>query len=339
MIELKEFQKAAADQIAERFAKYYEAPPMRGRRGNLRVVPFYQGLDSITASGKTVILADAVSTICTLLPIAPVVLWLSKGKVVVDQSYTNLAAGGKYNHLLGNAAFSYLAKYDPVDVREAKEPLIYFATVGTFNQKDKEEGARLIFKSEIDTAEESTWNALKLRVDGEDDRRPLLLVYDEAPQPHRSADGPAPGAGARRADRGERHDEVADAARQRGQGAQGGGLDRRGAGHRRRRQGGRRLRAREEPDPARRLRGADGGDDRLPDRGHARRREGGRGPWRGSAQGDLRLQDEHRRGQQHADGRPQAAVPPAALTAHPDLALPHRAVRRRPGQHRRLPLA
>ena len=56
---------------------------------------------------------------------------------------------------------------------------IYFATVGTFNQKDKEEGSRLIFKSEIDTAEESTWEALKLRLDGDDNRRPLLLVYDE----------------------------------------------------------------------------------------------------------------------------------------------------------------
>jgi type III restriction enzyme len=179
VIELKEFQKKAADQMAERFAKYYEAPPMRGRRGNLRVVPFYQSLDSITASGKTVILADAVSTICTLLPILPVVLWLSKGKVVVDQSYTNLATGGKYSHLLGTASFNYLANYDPIEVREANLPLIYFATVGTFNQKDKEEGSRLIFKSEIDTAEASTWNELKLRVDKDDNRRPLLLVYDE----------------------------------------------------------------------------------------------------------------------------------------------------------------
>jgi len=180
VIELKEFQKAAADQIADRFSKYYEDPPMRGRKGSLRLVPFYQGLDSITASGKTVILADAVSTITTLQPMSPVVLWMSKGKVVVDQSYTNLAAGGKYNHLLGSATFSYLAKYDPLDVRDAKEPLIYFATVGTFNQKHKEEGSRLIFKSEIDTAEESTWTELKLRVDSENNRRPLLLVYDEA---------------------------------------------------------------------------------------------------------------------------------------------------------------
>jgi type III restriction enzyme len=179
VIELKEFQAQAADQIAERFARYYDEPPMRGTRRNPRVVPFYQGLASITASGKTVILADAVSTICTLLPIAPIVLWLSKGKVVVDQTYANLAEGGKYHHLLGSASFNYLAQYSPSDVRDARSALVYFATVGTFNQRDKEKGERLIFKSEIDTAEESTWNELKLRVDSDDHRRPLLLVYDE----------------------------------------------------------------------------------------------------------------------------------------------------------------
>lgn len=179
MIRLKGFQKQAADQIAERFAKYYEDPPTRGTTKRPRVVPFYQGLASITASGKTVILADAVSTICTLLPISPVILWLSKGKVVVDQTYANLTAGGKYRHLLGAARVSYLAQYDSQDVSEARDPLVFFATVGTFNQKDREEGARLIFKSEIDTADESTWDALKLRTDAQGHRRPLLLVYDE----------------------------------------------------------------------------------------------------------------------------------------------------------------
>lgn len=180
MIELKEYQKQAADQIAERFARYYDEPPMRGTRKRPRVVPFFQSLDSITASGKTVIVADAVATISTLLPLAPVVLWLSKGKVVVDQTSTNLAPGGKYHHLLGSAQFGYLAQYDPVDVGNANEPLIYFATVGTFNQKDKEEGSRLIFKSEIDTAEDSTWDTLKLRLDADGRRRPLLVVYDES---------------------------------------------------------------------------------------------------------------------------------------------------------------
>ncbi len=180
MIELKEFQKEAADQIADRFARYYDDPPRGGTEKKPQVVPFYQGLASIPASGKTVILADAVSTISALLPIPPVVLWLSKGKVVVDQSYTNLAAGGKYHHLLRPARVNYLAQYDPMDVRDVKEPLVYFATVGTFNQKDKEKGERLIFRSEIDTAEESTWEALKLRPDADGYRRPLLVVYDES---------------------------------------------------------------------------------------------------------------------------------------------------------------
>jgi type III restriction enzyme len=180
VIELKEFQKAAADQIAERFARYYDDPPRAGTQKRPQIVPFYQGLASITASGKTVILADAVSTISTLLPIPPVVLWLSKGKVVVDQSYANLDAGGKYHHLLTPARVSYLAQYDPVDVRDVREPLVYFATVGTFNQKHKEKGERLIFRSEIDTAEESTWEALKLRPDADGYRRPLLVVYDES---------------------------------------------------------------------------------------------------------------------------------------------------------------
>ena len=58
--------------------------------------------------------------------------------------------------------------------------IIYFATVGTFNQKDKEQGGRLIYRCDIDTANQSTWDALKVRpyVDGR--KRPLLVVYDEA---------------------------------------------------------------------------------------------------------------------------------------------------------------
>jgi type III restriction enzyme len=179
MIELKEFQRLAADQIAERFATYSEDPPMRGTKKELRPVPFFQALSSITASGKTVILADAVSAICAESPIAPVVLWLSKGKVVVDQSYENLAGGGKYHHLLGSAQFSYLAQYDGIEVAASGVPMVFFATVGTFNERQKEKGDRLIFQSEIDTAEQSIWEALKVRTTSDGIRRPLLIVYDE----------------------------------------------------------------------------------------------------------------------------------------------------------------
>lgn len=180
MIELFEFQRRAADTISDRYAEYWEDPAITGRRNNLRALPFFQSLASITASGKTVILAAAVADIAAGLPIKPVVLWISRGKVVVDQSFTNLAEGGRYNHLLGDAVVQPLAEYDKSDVAQESSALVYFATVGTFNQKDKEQGSRLIYKCDIDTTDQSTWDALKDRATVTGERRPLIVVYDEA---------------------------------------------------------------------------------------------------------------------------------------------------------------
>src|SRR4051794_22044775 len=101
-IELMEFQQAASDTIADRFLEYSSDPVQFGSKKSLHTVPFYQQLSSITASGKTVILADAVAAMRAGLPVAPVILWLSKGKVVVEQTFANLSAGGMYHHLLGD---------------------------------------------------------------------------------------------------------------------------------------------------------------------------------------------------------------------------------------------
>ena len=180
MIELLEFQRQAADSMADRYAHYWENPAITGRRNALRALPFFQSLASITASGKTVILAAAVADIAAGLTVKPIVLWISRGKVVVEQSYANLAEGGRYHHLLGDADVRPLAEYDKTDVTEATRPLVYFATVGTFNQKDKEQGSRLIYKCDIDTTDQSTWDALKDRLDGQDRQRALIIVYDEA---------------------------------------------------------------------------------------------------------------------------------------------------------------
>ncbi len=179
MLELKDFQQAASTSIMERFNRYYADPPMRGKLTSARVVPFFQALASITASGKTVILADTVAGISATLPIAPIVLWLSMGRVVVEQSFANLSPGGKYHHLLGETNVATLAEYDPETVKGTSSASLYFATVGTFNQRDKERGDRLIFKCDIDTAESSTWDLLKIRTNSEGIRRPLLVVYDE----------------------------------------------------------------------------------------------------------------------------------------------------------------
>lgn len=179
-IELFTFQQEAASQMADRFVEYAKEPIVRGRRASLREVPFYQALSSITGSGKTAILAQAVSEIAALSEIPPVILWLSRGKVVVQQSYANLDDGGKYNHLLPGITVQLLSEYKPADVENAKEPLLYFATVGTFNQKDRESSNLRIFSSDTDGIESTLWEALKARETAESDRRPLIVVYDEA---------------------------------------------------------------------------------------------------------------------------------------------------------------
>lgn len=181
MLQLKDFQQVAATCIADRFLRFYANPSMTGPAKSMRRVPFFQALASITASGKTVILADAVGAIASTLPIDPVVVWLSKGRVVVEQTYANLSPGGRYHHLLGAMHVATLAEYDVDTVRDATQPLLYFATVGTFNQKDKEQGGRLIFKTDIeDTASQSTWKSLTERLNDAGQRRPLIVVYDEA---------------------------------------------------------------------------------------------------------------------------------------------------------------
>lgn len=179
MITLFQFQEIAAAQIRQRVSEYLDDPVTAGRRANKHVVPYFQALSALTGAGKTVILAAAVAHIAGELPVAPVILWLSKGKVVVEQSFANLSPGGKYHRLLDNMAVAALADYSPDDVAQSDRPLIYFATVGTFNQKDKEDGNLRIYKSDVDTMEQSVWTALTQRLDAAGNRRPLIVVYDE----------------------------------------------------------------------------------------------------------------------------------------------------------------
>ena len=93
--------------------------------------------------------------------------------MVVEQSFNNLTNGGKYHHLLGKCQVIMLAEYQEILLFE-NEPLVLFATVGTFNQKDKEAGNRQIYQCKLDQQNQSTWDSLKNR-----DQRPLFIVYDE----------------------------------------------------------------------------------------------------------------------------------------------------------------
>lgn len=180
MLELLDFQEKAANQIADRAISYIGAPVRVGRANAQIQVPFIQLLNSITASGKTLILADAVSAIAKHLPLKPVVIWLSKASVVVSQTYLNLDAGGAYHNLLEDFEVSTLADYDEADLTNSPNSFLFFATVGTFNQEGRGDSGLNVFKSAIDDASRSTWESLKIRPDAKGFRRPLIVVYDEA---------------------------------------------------------------------------------------------------------------------------------------------------------------
>jgi len=174
-MQLFPFQLEASTQIAERFAIYAEDPLTITRT---RLVPFYQNLNSIMGSGKTVILADAVSQIRSYLPTEPIVLWLSKGKVVVWQTYSNLSSG-KYAELVSGFTVKPLMECRQSDIENASDGLLLVATVGKFNQADKEKGDRKIYQLAFDVASQSLWDMLKQRRDSSGRKRPFIVVYDE----------------------------------------------------------------------------------------------------------------------------------------------------------------
>lgn len=181
MINLFQFQEKAASNIADKFSEYLDSPATITKNKKTHVVPFFHALSSITGSGKTVILASAVAQIATLMPVKPIVMWLSKGKVVVSQTSTNLSPGGKYHHLLGKVETYSLADFSLAHLSNSNESIIYFATVGTFNQKDKVKSSLKIHQSDVDQlGGTSIWSALKVRVDNNGIKRPLIVVYDEA---------------------------------------------------------------------------------------------------------------------------------------------------------------
>ena len=79
-VNLFEFQRSKAEQLAKNVIEYIKDPLLIS---NNHILPLYQALKSITGSGKTVILAEMIELLRAQLSTEPIVLWVSKGKVVV----------------------------------------------------------------------------------------------------------------------------------------------------------------------------------------------------------------------------------------------------------------
>ena len=175
MIEIKKFQKKASTEICDKLIGYMKDPLMKTRDITR---PFYQNLSAITGSGKTVILADFLAQLKIQLPIAPIILWLSKGKVVVWQTYDNLSTG-TYKDITKEYNVKKLLECTPDDIKDKDNPLILIATVAKFNQKDTKNSDRKIFEVQLDKATESLWSLLKIRRTNRGIKRNLIIVYDE----------------------------------------------------------------------------------------------------------------------------------------------------------------
>ncbi len=176
-IQLLPFQVRASQQIVNRYLKLVE-DPRRPTEHMGWAVPYYQALSALTGAGKTPILADAVAQIQITMPIQPIVLWISKAKAVIDQTFANFEQGGKYNHLIHTFTVLYLSQLTPGQIRDGTTPFIALATVGTFNQKDKADGTLTVHKPGQDSGKSSLWATLTAR-EVTDRRRPLIIVYDE----------------------------------------------------------------------------------------------------------------------------------------------------------------
>lgn len=177
-IELHKFQTEASDKMVMRFYELSE-DIRRPTEYNGWATPFYQALSALPGAGKTPILADTVSQLRAAMKGEPIVLWISKAKAVVEQTYTNFQAGGKYAHLIEGFVVCSLSELSPEQIRDVTTPVICLATVGTFNQIDKQDGSLRVHKVGEDRGDESLWDLIRNRPKVGGLRRPLIIAYDE----------------------------------------------------------------------------------------------------------------------------------------------------------------
>ena len=176
MLELKVFQSESAKTIADRYV-FFANHPDRPRKGH-KPRPFFQALSALTGAGKTPILAQAVSLMRGHFGTEPIVLWMSKARSVVAQTYTNFS-GGKYTDLVDGFRVVHIQHMSPTLIADGTMPLLLMTTTGLFNNKEQSEGTLNIYKKDNDLfGDHSPWDRLIERLSGTE-RRPLIIVYDE----------------------------------------------------------------------------------------------------------------------------------------------------------------
>ena len=179
-ITLLPFQAKASSQIVQRYSLLI-SDKKRPIEYMGWATPFYQALASLTGSGKTAILADSLTLMRATMPLEPIVLWISKSKAVVDQTFANFETGGKYAHLIPEFVVGSLTAAHISQIHDDTQALLLLATVGSFNQKAKSDGKLKVHQKDEDENDGALWEILADRkAPSAAHRRPLLVVYDEA---------------------------------------------------------------------------------------------------------------------------------------------------------------
>jgi len=176
-ITLLPYQSKAADQIANRFNKLISDRDRPYVKASWPV-PYYQALSALTGAGKTPILADAVSQIRGMVPVEPIILWISKAKAVVDQTFGNFQPGGKYDKFVEGFNICYLSELDREKIGDETVGWLALSTVASFNDKDRT-GRLKAHRVNQDQDEVPLWPLLTTRNTSSGVRRPLVIVYDE----------------------------------------------------------------------------------------------------------------------------------------------------------------
>jgi type III restriction enzyme len=174
-MEMLDFQIEASEKIAKRFQNYKKDPLFISQN---KKIPFYQQLSAITGSGKTLILIETINLIRFGMNIEPIILWVSKGSVVVQQTFDDIS-NGKYLKFATNFNTKLIGNCKKEDINENKG-LILMTTSGKFNIEQSSEDKRKIYdENSLDYAYTSLWNLLKIRNNYLKEKRPLIIVYDE----------------------------------------------------------------------------------------------------------------------------------------------------------------
>jgi len=133
LLELKVFQSDSAKTMADRYA-FFANHPDRPRKGT-KPRPFFKRCRR-SRGRKNADPGPGRGTDAAHFGTEPIVLWMSKAKSVVAQTYANFS-GGKYSEIVEGFRVINIQGLTPQLITDGSTPLLLMTTTGLFNNKEQ----------------------------------------------------------------------------------------------------------------------------------------------------------------------------------------------------------